>query len=174
MSIRHMEDLRKIRPVMAFIVEHHAEVFKDLKPLPQPSKVGMGGTSSHNINLINHAAGQGLGAQGQGLVAMGGLDGGGQAQMGLGARGSTLPSNLTAGSNNALEDAAGQFIRLYTPYPTTSACYCSFLLAHPMNILQLPTNAALNEHTLIITPYPIHQQLITNLIHTLFYDYLTL
>ena len=37
MSIRHMEDLRKIRPVISFIIENCDEVFVDgLQPLPFP------------------------------------------------------------------------------------------------------------------------------------------
>ena len=128
MSIRHMEDLRKIRPVMAFIVEHHAEVFQDLKPLPQPSKLGMGGSTSHNMNLVNHgSSGQGLGAQGQGLVTMGGVEGG------LTALGSTLPSSLISGSNNTLEDATGLYILQHTLL-AHAAILQYILLAHCSSI----------------------------------------
>jgi hypothetical protein len=36
MSIRHMDDLRRIRPIIAFIVERCLDIFtKDLKPLPK-------------------------------------------------------------------------------------------------------------------------------------------
>eukprot|EP00600_Ochromonadales_sp_CCMP1393_P007004 CAMPEP_0174958510 /NCGR_PEP_ID=MMETSP0004_2-20121128/2664_1 /TAXON_ID=420556 /ORGANISM="Ochromonas sp., Strain CCMP1393" /LENGTH=952 /DNA_ID=CAMNT_0016206731 /DNA_START=63 /DNA_END=2920 /DNA_ORIENTATION=+ len=44
MSIRHMEDLRKIRPVVSFILENYEEVFtEDLKPVPVDQREVMEG-----------------------------------------------------------------------------------------------------------------------------------
>jgi hypothetical protein len=37
MSLRHMEDLRKIRPVLSFLIENYSEIFAlDIKPIPFP------------------------------------------------------------------------------------------------------------------------------------------
>ena len=140
-----MEDLRKIRPVMAFIVEHHTEVFQDLKPLPQPSKVNTGNGIIANNNLVNVTGGSGLGAQGQGLVAMGGLEGGGSSQLapGLGTRGSTLPSSLTVSGSGALDASAGTII---PPHPPTYHIPLYALVVHTSH----------PSPTLSPSPYPPH------------------
>lgn len=52
MSIRHMEDLRKVRPVISFIIENCDEVFVDgLQPLPFPYN-GSGGDNSLSPSIM--------------------------------------------------------------------------------------------------------------------------
>ena len=54
MSIKHIEDLRKIRPVISFLIENYEEIFtSDMKPAVQSTiknKVGNNNNSSSKIS----------------------------------------------------------------------------------------------------------------------------